>query len=323
MSTSYPGNPTATEAPAAQPSPGVLPIGVIPADGEAANVASITQSFKVLLDYVAWLMKPLAKAAQWALPTWQVQTPNGFNRWTLDHAGFQSWGIQSIRETWNTSELVGGSTSNGDFTKLTVPWHWSVVGTQSIQITSPITATGQSPHFKSLWLSVDSFNGASASVGIPQMMATYDTGNTISMEWAACMDAIGANNITWITGLRDGAPPSTTRGAYFRKLSTDTNWQCVCNDGAAETVVDSGYTPTANAFDRFKIVWSGSAVDDSAASRVLFYINGSLKANITANLPTFQATAHFIGTQTAASVVRRLSIGPVWLTANDGPLSWQ
>ncbi len=54
MATSYTGDPTATRAPASAPSNGVAPIVVIPSDGDALNVASITQEIKVLADYVAY-----------------------------------------------------------------------------------------------------------------------------------------------------------------------------------------------------------------------------------------------------------------------------
>jgi hypothetical protein len=57
MATDYTGNPTATQAPASAPGPGVAPIVRIPADGDASNAASITQEIKALADYVAWLTK--------------------------------------------------------------------------------------------------------------------------------------------------------------------------------------------------------------------------------------------------------------------------
>jgi hypothetical protein len=53
MPTNYTGNPTATQPPAAAPAPGVLPILVLPADGDPANAASVAQAYKVLADYVA------------------------------------------------------------------------------------------------------------------------------------------------------------------------------------------------------------------------------------------------------------------------------
>lgn len=57
MATTYTGNPTATQSPAAAPGVGVAPILSLPVDADPANVASIYQAFKVLADYVAYLTK--------------------------------------------------------------------------------------------------------------------------------------------------------------------------------------------------------------------------------------------------------------------------
>lgn len=62
MSTNYTGNPTATESPAAQPSPGIPPIVVIPADGDSVSAASVAQGYKVLADYMSYVQRA-AKAA--------------------------------------------------------------------------------------------------------------------------------------------------------------------------------------------------------------------------------------------------------------------
>lgn len=54
MATNYLADPSATEAPSAAPGPGVLPTVVIPADGEAASAASITQSIKTIADFIGY-----------------------------------------------------------------------------------------------------------------------------------------------------------------------------------------------------------------------------------------------------------------------------
>lgn len=55
MSLDYTGDPTATQAPSPAPAQDAEPVGRLPVDGEAANVASIYQQFKALLDFSAWL----------------------------------------------------------------------------------------------------------------------------------------------------------------------------------------------------------------------------------------------------------------------------
>lgn len=62
MSSSYTGNPTATQAPGSAPGPGVAPIMTLPADGDPANAASVAQAFKESADYIAWLTQRTATA---------------------------------------------------------------------------------------------------------------------------------------------------------------------------------------------------------------------------------------------------------------------
>lgn len=57
MPTPYTADPAATEAPAAPPAFGVLPIVNLPADSDPPNGATYEQAYKVLADYVGFLMK--------------------------------------------------------------------------------------------------------------------------------------------------------------------------------------------------------------------------------------------------------------------------
>jgi hypothetical protein len=75
----------------------------------------------------------------------------------------------------------------------------------------------------------------------------------------------------------DGFP---TDGVYFylANAGSATTWKAVCRAGGSETVVDTGVMSAVWAFWHFRIVRKASSVE--------FYINGSLKATITATLPT-------------------------------------
>lgn len=58
MATPYTGNPTATQSPAGQPTPGEYPIVVIPDDTDACNVTTMFfQQYKVFADYIAYLQQ--------------------------------------------------------------------------------------------------------------------------------------------------------------------------------------------------------------------------------------------------------------------------
>jgi hypothetical protein len=324
MATTYTGNPTATQTPGSQPGVGVPPAASLPADGDAANAASIAQAHKEAMDYIAWLAKPFGLSGGYQSPAFQTQSPNGKNRFTLDHFGLPAWGYFGIRETWFGGESVGPSAGSGTFAKLTHPWAWSITGTGTlgaISMQTPDGTSGRSIYFPSVLVAVDITTAANAGLVRSGIIAQYDPANTIVMEWAGQIDVAGTNGITWIAGM---ANASSSKGAFFRKLSTDTNWQCVTNDGSSETVVDSGIAGNT-AFKRFKIAWNGSTVDDSAASRCVFFIDGVVVANITTHLPSSFAQAVFNGVTTAgsASVIRNMLIGPCHFTAAAGPLGYQ
>jgi hypothetical protein len=55
LSTNYTGVATATQAPGPQPALNAVPVVVLPADGDAANAASIAQAHKESADFLAWL----------------------------------------------------------------------------------------------------------------------------------------------------------------------------------------------------------------------------------------------------------------------------
>jgi len=319
MPTTYTGNPTATQAPGPQPRAGQLPAASLPVDGEAANAASIAQAHKEAMDYIAWLCRPTARSTQWTEATWKVGAPNGVNRFSIDHQGFPAWGQLTIRENWLTDESVGGSTSSGRFARLSVPWGWGVIGTSTILTKPPSSTTGQSLAFPTIWLPTDGTSGSTVSLQLNSNCPCFaDTNNTIVMEWAACMDTTGANAVTWQMGLLSN---TNTAKAMIQKANGDSNWQCITSDGTSTSTVDSGAAPGANIFQRFKIVYSGAAGDDSGVARCLFFIDGSLVANITTTLPATGLEPLFTGVMTSSTSARRLSVGPCWVTQNYGLLS--
>lgn len=57
MTSPYTGNPTGAQSPASAPGPGVAPIVSTTVDGDPVNAAEFNQGYKVLADYVAYLMQ--------------------------------------------------------------------------------------------------------------------------------------------------------------------------------------------------------------------------------------------------------------------------
>lgn len=91
----------------------------------------------------------------------------------------------------------------------------------------------------------------------------------------------GTDDFVIVCGLGDDViDPDQSNGAYFRYTSaTDTNWQCVTEDNNTETASDSGVAASTSDAN-FKIVVN------AAGNSVAFYINGTLVATNTTNIPT-------------------------------------
>src|SRR6187551_1467142 len=94
MSTTRAGDPTATQAPSAPPTPGAVPTQTLPADGDPLTAASVAQAFKVSADFIAWLMSPRAQAAagtgasNWAEAIRLYKNARQQTRFAVDHLGF-------------------------------------------------------------------------------------------------------------------------------------------------------------------------------------------------------------------------------------------
>ena len=89
--------------------------------------------------------------------------------------------------------------------------------------------------------------------------------------------------------------PTTYRVAAFRYSTgvPDTNWMAVTCDGAACTYTDTGVAVATSTIVTMRIVFN-------AATNVKFYLNGTLVATNTANLPT--------ATTALAAVVRGIPL---------------
>jgi hypothetical protein len=99
------------------------------------------------------------------------------------------------------------------------------------------------------------------------------------------MCLVGVANIELASGEID----TDTCGIYFRHAYGDTNWQAVTSDGVFNTVVDTGVLFVADTWFLFEI--KRTAIDTFE-----FYINQSLVATISTNIPT-DPISPFVGTK--------------------------
>jgi hypothetical protein len=111
--------------------------------------------------------------------------------------------------------------------------------------------------------------------------------------------AVGANGADIYMGLHSDADAvgsgtfdtgSSHSFAMFRKLATDTNWQCLAADGTAATTEDSGVPPVEDVPQLFRFEYHGINTvigTGNSSATVLFYIDGVQVAEIAdANVPT-------------------------------------
>lgn len=323
MATNYTGNQGSTQAPSGPPAPDANPIVSLAADGDPLNAASIAQGFKVAMDWLAWLTKPRAIASQWAQAIRIFRSAAGHQRFGVDHLGFPAGRITHWRENW---QLTEGATASGGVpvTAVSVATGWTykslaLAGGSGLAIggASPGTAAGFLPWRRLQLSTADSAGDYSYAVKGPQGLFGADA--CFSMEWDFVSDTLNSREITM--GFNNTLSPTGTGPiAQFYNLGGSGNWRCHTNDGTALTDTDSGVAITASR-TRFRVEYHGVNVDDAGVERVLFFIDGVLRATNTTNLPSVPAlpscTPFFYqGNASGTGSPRTMSISPITFSAN-------
>jgi hypothetical protein len=93
----------------------------------------------------------------------------------------------------------------------------------------------------------------------------------------------GTNTFTVVIGFTDTfTSGAATDGAYFRYThgTNSGKYECVTRSNSSETANDSGVTATAGVWHSYRIIVN------AAATQVLFYIDGTLVATHTTNIPS-------------------------------------
>lgn len=222
MSSNYTGNPTATEAPAAAPSPGTAPIIVLPSDGDAASAASVAQALKCLADYVAFLQS-------------DVQRSHFTEEWMVSQTNFATAGLLTNQPSWSV-------TASGTPTGLSTATGTSAYPSNTMKI-NPGTASS-----KSLYVySTQAFVAPSFSNLV------------LTLQFDALLTA-NSNCATYF-GLVAGTDPAASNGVWFRydpNVSADTVWRAVTKN-TTSTDTSTGVAPLfTTAMQNFKIVLSGT-----------------------------------------------------------------
>ena len=313
MSTNYTGVSTATQTPSSPPGPGVAPIVVLPSDGDADNAASVAQAFKVLADFIAWIVSAIAVASAWAQSIFWWSDARGHKRFEIDHFGLPSGSVYTKTEMWQPAagfaQAGAGPFTNGSWTFTS-----NAAGNSSL-VSPPGISAGLnfSNLTPCLQVNLDSSgSGKHASWGQAPLAIFVDEG-VVELEWDASPYTVSA--VQWDMGFAaNGAAGSISKGVYFsRPDSVGTNWQAIAVDGGSPTTVDTGVLANAASTHQFRIIVVGATASDDSTARALFFIDGALVANITSNLPVndgSSASACFGGITTSAIASPRLLLGP-------------
>jgi len=227
-----------------------------------------------------WLASPVATASAWASRIWSYYNARKITRFAIDHGGFDAGQITGFDESWDQMPTIG--LSGPDF-----KGRWEITGT---------TGAGAQPLQA----------GSSLFLGAAQMFAMMDISGTagvageqiifkhkfhpaqakddiqIALSFPVAVGVLADLNA--IVGLTDGSAfPSPQSGVYFAKGAT--NWQAVTVRDGSATSTDTGIAVTVNVFYRMRIDLYGGGASDDTIARALFFIDGALVANHTANLP--------------------------------------
>jgi len=156
--------------------------------------------------------------------------------------------------------------------------------------------------------------GPGFSVGVLQIL--FGNGAVLFESDTYLLDALsdGTDTYTLFNGFNDSVTGTGTDAIMFRYTHSINGgrWECVTRSNGVETAADSGQAVASTTWYRLRIEVN------AAASSVAFYINGSLVATNTTNIPSGvgrQTTPHVGIVKSAGTNNRRLNVDYVYFKA--------
>jgi hypothetical protein len=320
--TEYDGDPEATEAPSDPPEPEGTITLLLPVDDDDVDGSAFAQAYKVLADFIAWLLKPTAKALDFAMHIMAWRTATGHKRFRIDHLGFPGGQYIGWDEDWTYSALDDYSSRDGtlDAAFLAFPaWRYKATGTGAAAATN----LHNSPECTAMFML------GGDTIGVDYVTITrgrgprFRAGNHIVLEFLAGVQggAAGYDDKRATIGLGTWLGGSISRGSGdidnfigFEKKDGFDNWFAVARAAGVETAtaVDTGVA-VSQTLSRMRVEWHGEDVSEDGLRRVRYYIDGALVATFSANLPIGQpgdaviGEAPWTGTPTGTALI----VGPM------------
>jgi hypothetical protein len=290
MPSTYVGDATLAESPSPAPSPISVPQLTLPSPGDGDTAASVAQAYKALANEVTWLKTPRGVVGNWNQPLRKYENARQQNRFLIDHMGYPAGDLIAYDEYFDRYPAASAFPTSFD----ALGWR-AVVGTGNVTLRPP-GGVPANPLFPKVELAPSTaLNDTSLIWRIGSARAnTNDLG--LSLRWKACLSEVGANRTTVVMGLTDAAASAGTDppiyGAYFRKTSADTNWQCYFKTQSGTlSSVDSGFLMGVGVFQDFRIEIMGTNVADDSVSAIRYYINDLLAATLLVDVSTLAGTS--------------------------------
>jgi hypothetical protein len=134
----------------------------------------------------------------------------------------------------------------------------------------------------------------------------FSIGANANIIWRGSMTPATASGGLCECGFQSSTNPTTNYIKWQYAPNTNGNFRCICTSGGTSTTVDSGVAGD-NLDHEFRI--------ETTTGQALFYLDGVLKATITANVPTGQLQP-FVGCTGSSGTVSDFNADWVWALGN-------
>lgn len=287
--------------------PGTAPTVDLPADGEPGNAASVLDVFKTLANHIAWLYNPVAIPSDYQTPLRIYRNAKSYILNKFDALGLLVGALRyetafPIRFGEKNTTVDGGMYTMPFGTRQTGPsnasdplpgWWWgcsSAVTAVTNHITNqPPVIDGGNRLVKPGRMRISTAVNAGDIAGIIKQYGTsYSFAENVVCSLEFKIPSIVKTGFLlagwFVAGAGDD--PATQRGVYFVADAGVTNWRVMARAAAGTTVVDTGFAANANPKE-MRLVYVGTELEFANQRRVLAFINGTLVAEITTDLPAF------------------------------------
>lgn len=326
MPTDYPGSSVATQAPSGPPGPEAPITVAIPADGDPPNASTFAQPFKVLADFIMWLVSPFAKTSDFAAWIMGWRSATGHKRFLIDHLGFPNGQFIAQDTAWSKgfgSYITTASPAPGR-REPGAP-HWTYIS-QGAATSDVLNILGDNPNGPDCL--VRTLDPTAGSTGDHTTFSSGPYGHalpTVHLQMdvlAAGFHAGHANVESACLGFGEYLDASGVNLDNFIGFETrgSTTWYAVTRNGGAETVTNTlapiVRDPTDPVFagavlTRLKVEWHGEAVAEDGLRRVRFYVDGALVATHSTNLPAGRPMNAILSCQKGSGTKDPVLVGPV------------